>query len=43
MNILKSAETPLFIGDSVDFSFVAAMTLAHFPQKRAVFEYFSAS
>lgn len=43
MNILKSAEIPLFMGVSVDFSFVEAITLAHFPQNRAVFEYFSAS
>ena len=41
MNILKSAETPLFMGVSVDFSFVEAITHAHLPQNRAVFEYFS--
>lgn len=41
MNILKSAETPLYMGVSVDFSIVEAATFAHLPQNRADFEYFS--
>ena len=41
MNILKSAETPLSMGVSVDFSFVEAIPLAHLPQNRDVFECFS--
>jgi hypothetical protein len=43
MNIVKSAETPLLMGVSVDFSLVEALTHAHLPPNRAVFEYFSAS
>ena len=41
MNIIKSAETPLLMGVSVDFSFVEAIPLAHLPQNRDVFECFS--
>ena len=40
---MKSTETPLIIGVSVDFSFVEALTHAHLPLNWAVFEYFSAS
>lgn len=40
---MKSAETPLLMGVSVDFSYVEAITHAHLPQNRVVFEYFSAS
>jgi len=32
---------PLFMGVSVDFSFVEAIPLAHLPQNRDVFECFS--
>ena len=41
MNILKSTETPLFMGVSVDFSSVEAIAQTHLPQNRAVFECFS--
>jgi len=41
MNILKSAETPLSMGVSVDFLFVEALTLIHFSQIAGIFEYFS--
>jgi hypothetical protein len=41
MNIMKSAETPLLMGVSVDFVIDEAITYAHLPLNRAVFEYFS--
>lgn len=41
MNIMKSAETPLLMGVSVDFAIVEAIPLAHLPQNRDVFECFS--
>ena len=41
MNILKSAETPLYMVVSVDFSSVEAIAHTHLPQNRAVFECFS--